>query len=180
MARPEHDTPRPEEEELTGFQFDDMLVLIVFWGLASVVFLQFFTRYVLNDSYGWTEEIARYLLIAVTFLGAVMAARKESHIAVELAFRYLSRKSRIALQILIDVVSCAFYLFMAWISTGLAQNTRQKMVSIPIPKSLLYWFVALCFLAMALYALVVLARHLRSRTSRLIDPERFAATGPNL
>lgn len=172
--------PRPEEEILTGFQWDDAPVLVVFWLLAFVVFLQFFTRYVLNDSLGWTEEIARYLLIAVTFLGAIMAARKESHIAVELAFRYLPRGARLGLQIVIDAASFVFYAFMAWLCTGLAQNTRQKMVSIAIPKSLLYWFVAVCFLGMAIYALVVLARHLRTRTSRLVDPDRFAVTGPNL
>ena len=33
--------------------------------LGGVVFYQFFTRYVLNDSAAWTEEIARYLLIGI-------------------------------------------------------------------------------------------------------------------
>ena len=63
-------------------------MLAVFWALAVVVFLQFFTRYVLNSSLGWTEEIARYLLIVVTFLGSAMAVRKRSHIAVEFCYRY--------------------------------------------------------------------------------------------
>ena len=30
--------------------------------MAFAVFLQFFTRYVLNDSLAWTEEIATYCL----------------------------------------------------------------------------------------------------------------------
>src|SRR5262245_9090285 len=46
-----------------------------FWLLAATVFYQFFTRYVLNDSAAWTEEIARYLLIAMVFVGTAAAVR---------------------------------------------------------------------------------------------------------
>ena len=56
----------------------------VFWALAGIVFLQFFTRYILNDSLAWTEEIARYGLMWVTFIGAAMVTRRNSHIAVVL------------------------------------------------------------------------------------------------
>ena len=38
---------------------EDWLALALFWLMCAVVFLQFFTRYVLNDSFAWTEEIAR-------------------------------------------------------------------------------------------------------------------------
>ena len=61
-----------EEEshvDLSDLRWSDALVFGIFWILFGVVFLQFFTRYVLNNSLGWTEEIARYLLILVTFVG---------------------------------------------------------------------------------------------------------------
>ena len=67
----------------------------IFWALAAFVFLQFFTRYVLNNSLAWTEEIARYLLIALTFIGAAMAVRKGTHIAVEFLYVYLPRPRRV-------------------------------------------------------------------------------------
>ncbi len=170
-----------EDEDLTGYQWGDSLVVAVFWALAFVVFLQFFTRYVLNNSLGWTEEIARFLLIAVTFLGAIMAVRRESHIAVELAFRWLSRPVRYVLQIIIDVVSIIFYGFLGFLCTQTAQRTQQMMVSIDVPKSMVYWFVAACFLAMMLYGMLVLWRHLSTGTSRLIDPESAKAVpGPSL
>ena len=149
-------------------------MFVAFWALAFVVFLQFFTRYVLNNSLGWTEEIARYLLIAVTFTGAVMAVRKESHIAVEFMFRWFPRGLRRFLQTLIDVVSLIFYGALTWFTVELARSTRQKMVSISLPKSIIYWVVAACFAAMTFYALRVAWRHWQSGTSRLIDPEAYA------
>ena len=39
--------------------------------MALCVFLQFFTRYVLNNSLAWTEEIAINCLVVVVFLGSV-------------------------------------------------------------------------------------------------------------
>jgi hypothetical protein len=62
---------------------EDWITFLLFWGLAGVVFLQFFTRYVLNDSLTWTEEIAQYLLMVITFAGSAMAARRGTHITVE-------------------------------------------------------------------------------------------------
>ena len=163
-----------EEISLSDLNWSDGLVLAVFWGLAFVVFLQFFTRYVLNDSLGWTEEIARFLLIGVTFIGAIMATRKQSHIAVEFLYRWLSRPVRRALQTIVDIVSVVFYAGLAVISVQMAGRTNQSMVSIQMPKSIIYWGVAICFACMTLYALAALARHWRTGTSRLIDPELHA------
>jgi TRAP-type C4-dicarboxylate transport system permease small subunit len=167
---------KDEPIDLSDLRWDDAIVFVAFWALAVVVFLQFFTRYVLNDSFGWTEEIARYLLIAVTFTGAVMAVRKESHIAVEFLYRWMPRPLRRVMQIVVDLVCLAFYGALTWFSIALARSTRQKMASIKVPKSVIYWGVAACFAAMTLYALIVLVRHLRSGSGRLVDPESYAET----
>src|SRR5438477_3110915 len=79
------------EVRLSIYGWEDWIVLAVFWILACVVFYQVFTRYVLNDAAGWTEEIARYLLIAVTFLGGAMAVRRNTHIQVDFVYRFLPR-----------------------------------------------------------------------------------------
>ena len=171
---------RHADEDLSDLTFLDTPVIIVFWALAVVVFLQFFTRYVLNNSLGWTEEIARYLLIGVTFIGAVSAVRRESHIAVELLYTRISRSVRVVLQLFVDVVSLVFYAYLTWLCSQLAQKTLQKMTSIDVPKSLIYWIVAACFAGMTIYQLIVFVRHVRTRTSRLIDPESATTTGPSL
>ena len=57
--------------------------------MAAVVFYQVFTRYVMDDSAGWTEEIARYFLVAVVFVGASMSVRKNNHIQVDYFYRLM-------------------------------------------------------------------------------------------
>lgn len=169
-----------EDIDLSDIQWDDVPVFLIFWVLAFVVFLQFFTRYVLNDSLGWTEEIARFLLIAVTFTGAIMAARKETHIAVEFLYRWIPRKGRQVAQALIDLVLIGFFGLLTGLTVQLAGRTQQMMVSIDVPKAYVYWFVALCFAGMTLYTLINGWRHLRAGTSKLIDPHLHAEGVPRM
>jgi TRAP-type transport system small permease protein len=167
-----------EPVDLSDQQWDDAPVLVLFWTLAFIVFLQFFTRYVLNNSLAWTEEVARYFLIGVTFFGSIMAVRKQSHIAVEFLYRWMSRPVRRVFQGVVDVVAAVFYAALAWWTIELSGRTQQKMVSIDVPKSIVYWIVAACFAAMAFYQIRNAWRHWRTGTSPLIDPAAHAERAP--
>lgn len=154
-----------EEQEaqtsLADLSPEDSVSFLLFWALFVVVFLQFYTRYVLNDALGWTEEIARYLLIGVCFAGSVMAVRKGSHIAVEALLVYLGPAGRRRAMIAVDTIMAGFCVLMTWFAAGLAQRTNQAMVSIDIPKSVIYWGVCACFAAMTVFALLRLWKRLR-------------------
>ena len=73
-----------DEEVVVEKHPEDWMAIALFWVLAFIVFLQFFTRYVLNNSLAWTEEIARYLLMVTVFVGGAMVVRRNTNIAVEL------------------------------------------------------------------------------------------------
>ena len=102
------------EENTYEFRFkdyaiEDYVVLVVFWALAAVVFAQFFSRYVLNSSIVWTEEVARYLLIATGFLGSVMAVRKRGHIYVEVFYRFLPPVVGRVMSTMVDIIKILFF-----------------------------------------------------------------------
>ncbi|WP_022953323.1 TRAP transporter small permease [Leucothrix mucor] len=150
------------------FKWVDLPGLLALWLLAVIVFTQFFTRYVLNDSLAWTEEIARYILILVAFLGAVSVSRKGTHIFLEFFYRYLSPAAGRYLSMLMDVISTAFYGYLTIMAVQLALKTRTKMASVEIPKSLLYWCVAVGLAAMTIYSVVWLVRKYRQTPEELI------------
>ena len=164
-----------EEVGLVDFRLVDLPGLIALWGLAVIVFLQFFTRYVLNDSLAWTEEIARYVLIVVTFFGAVTVTRKGGHIFLEFFYRYIPKGLAKWLAVAMELISCLFYGYMAWIAVELAMKTKTKMASAEIPKSLLYWGVAVGLAAMTLFSLVWLVRKVRQSPDAVLhDIEEHA------
>jgi TRAP-type transport system small permease protein len=162
------DEDSDEHLDLSDIGWDDSLVFITFWGLAFVVFLQFFTRYVLNDSYTWTEEIARYMLIWVTFFGLFMVVRKQSNVAVEVFYRWFPMWLRRVLSSVVDVVAVLFYGAMTWLCIELSMRTQQSMTSIDWPKSVIYWGAAFGLAVSTLYAIAIAWRHWRTQSSPLI------------
>jgi len=153
-----------EEVRLSVYGWEDWIVLGVFWILGVVVFYQVFTRYVLNDAAGWTEEIARYLLIAVTFLGGAMAVRRGTHIQVDFVYRFLPPAARRALAFFVDAVRIAFFGYAAWLTWLLMQRIgSQPMAVVDLP-------IGLVFGAMLAGFALMLARSLQVAWKRWSEP----------
>lgn len=128
---------------------EDWLAFVLFWSLAFIVFLQFFTRYVLNDSLAWTEEIARYALMWVVFIGGAMVTRRNSHITVELLSNVMKPgRLRSALLAFVDFIKLAFLALLAFLSWMIIERMGiQRMTVFDLPMSYVYFGVAFgCFL----------------------------------
>ena len=98
-----------DEEVIIEHYPEDWIAFVLFWALAIIVFLQFFTRYIMNDSLSWTEEIARYGLMSLAFIGGAVVTRKKAHIAVELVSNLMGPgPMRSALLALVDFVTLGF------------------------------------------------------------------------
>ncbi|MFW6346396.1 MAG: TRAP transporter small permease, partial [Halomonas sp.] len=70
---------------------DAVIQPVVFAGMAAligVITLQVISR-VFFSAAGWTEEVARFLLVWITFLGATLAFQRGRHIAVTFAVEAL-------------------------------------------------------------------------------------------
>src|SRR5687768_1470995 len=94
--------------DLSRYAFEDWLTLAVFWMMAGSVFLQFFTRYALNNSLSWTEEVATNFLMVVVFMGAVMCVRTSRNIHVDVLYHFLPPMAGRVLALMVDILVICF------------------------------------------------------------------------
>src|SRR5258708_34362964 len=135
-----------EEVDLSHYRFEDWAAFTLFWILAAVIFYQFFTRYALNDSASWTEEIARFLLIATAFVGAAINVRKNNHIQVDFFYRLLPRYVTRPLSTFVDALRILFLRYCVYLTIALMQKIGgQRMAVIDWPIGIPYGFVTFRF-----------------------------------
>jgi TRAP-type C4-dicarboxylate transport system permease small subunit len=168
-----------EEVDLSTTAPEAWIALGFFWILGAVVFYQFFTRYVLNDSAAWTEEIARYLLIATVFTGATIGVAKNNHIQVDFFYRFMPARTARVMATAVDVIRFVFFA-AAVVLTGmmmakLGGNSRMTMIDLPM--NVVYGVCLLGFAMMTVRSAMVARRHwLRGYTvlerpaSEMTDP----------
>lgn len=185
-ARGPHAEARPDElvasfaeadehhVDLRGYSVEDWICLGFFWTMTTLVFLQFFTRYVLNDSLAWTEELAVYCLMPVVFIGSSMCVRRARHIQVNILYRYLPRTAGRVLATAVDIAALAFYGYAAWLVARYAIAVdNEPMTTIAWNKSHVYWLAFAGFALMALRAAQVLVQHLLRGDSPLENPGAY-------
>ena len=161
-----------EEIDLSHYRFEDWAAFSIFWLLGLVIFYQFFTRYALNDSASWTEEIARYLLIATAFIGAATNVRKNNHIQVDFFYRILPQWFSRPMSVAVDVVRVVFLGYCVYLTILLMTRIGAlRMAIIDWPMGLIYGFVAAGFALMTFRAIGVAIANWKRGASVLEKPE---------
>jgi TRAP-type C4-dicarboxylate transport system permease small subunit len=151
------------------------LALLFFWALGLTVLYQFITRYVFNDSAAWTEEIARYLLIATVFVGAVIGVAKNNHIQVDFFYRFMPQGLSRSVSLLTDALRVAFLAAASWLTWLLMQKMGSyQMTIVNLPMNIVYGVVLLAFVLMTWRSLWVMWRHWQQGFSVLERPANLS------
>ena len=142
---------------------------VVFAGmiaLTAVITLQIVSR-VFFTSVAWTEEVARFLLIWITFLGAALAFQQGRHIAVTFMRDLIPLTSRRLITGAGLLVAIAFLVTLAligWNYAGL--QSFQKSPSLRISMFWIYLVMPASAAIMTFLSLVDLIRLLTGREAR--------------
>ena len=158
--------------DLSHYLFEDWLSLGFFWLLAACVFYQFFTRYVLNDSAAWTEEIARYLLICTVFIAISAAVRRTRHIHVDFLYRMIPAKAGRAMSTLVDVIRIVFFALAVGLTLQMMLRMGNlKMTIVDLPMNIIYGVCTFGFAAATVRSVQVAIENWRRGFSLLERPE---------
>jgi TRAP-type C4-dicarboxylate transport system permease small subunit len=162
-----------EAVDLSGTNFEAWIALGFFWILGLTVFYQFFTRYVMNDSAAWTEEIARYLLIAVVFTGATIGVVKNNHIQVDFFYKFRPRPVARGTATAVDLLRIGFFasatVLTVMMMVKLGSNSRMTMIDLPM--NWVYGVCMLGFAAMAFRSVQIALFHRKRGYTVLERPE---------
>jgi TRAP-type transport system small permease protein len=161
-----------EAVDLSDTPAEGWLALGLFWVLGAVVFTQFFTRYVLNNSASWTEEIARYLLVGAVFVGAGIGVAKNNHIQVDLLYRYLPQRAGRVLSTAVDLMRIAFFAAMTVFTAQMMGKLQGMQMSVvDLPMNIVYGVCLFGLACMTLRSIWVAKLHWQRGYSALERPD---------
>lgn len=115
------------------------LVVYLTLQMTVVVLIGVFTRYVLNDALAWIEELARYTMIWLAWIGGGLALRRGAHIAVEFVIDRIPPAARDAIVLLGRIATFAFLGIVFWYGLQLtARVSMQSTIALGISMQLPY------------------------------------------
>ena len=148
------------------------MVLAVTWQVVS--------RYALGDPSGWTEELARFLLVWVGTLGGALAYQRRLHLGIDLLPDYLRRRGEkynnpmtgTVIAVVVDGSVLVFALAVLVVGGGalvaLTLELEQYSPALGLPMAVVYLALPASGLIMSISALAA-----------LVDPDARRAPGGN-
>lgn len=136
--------------------------------MACIIFSNVVLRYTTGDSIIWAEEVARHMMIWVTFLGAGLVMRTGGHVAIDNLHTAVSTKTARVMRGVVVAGIAVFGVFMAVASSDYVWRTRfQTTAATDIPISFIYAAMPVGF--------VLLLVHLAFITRRFVLQGEYEA-----
>lgn len=123
--------------------FEEMVCAILLTILVGAISAAVFFRYILNSPLPWPEELSRFALVWLTFIGASVATKRHGHIVVDFAGLFLPNRARLWIALATDLVVIAFLILFVvygvhvvermWVAVSAALSIRMGYVYLCIP-----------------------------------------------
>ncbi|XKE43905.1 TRAP transporter small permease [Halomonas organivorans] len=143
--------------------------------MLAVMIVHVFYRYALGDSFGWTEELSRYMMVWMAFLYFPAAHKKGLNVSLEVCTEWFkgSRPWQL-LQLLLEVAILAALIWCIQLGFDrIERGATTQSLALGIPMAQVYYVLPLSF---ALTALCSLERVLRAAYA-LVAPRAAASLG---
>ena len=102
------------------------LLIVILAVMSEIIFTNVVLRYTTSISIEWAEEVARHLMIWLTFLGCGPVLRYGGHIAVENLQDALPRPFAIGLRVIISILITGLFVFFTWYGLEYMDRTQYQ------------------------------------------------------
>ena len=146
-----------------------MLILVV---MFVIILEQVILRFVFRDPNSWSEEMARYLHIALIYFGAGFATRMDQHIRIDAVLNIYLEKIRPYVKLVGDVLFVIFAIVIAVIGFQLAASVHslgQTSTALKIPMSLVYLLCPIGYSLIAIRQIQLFIIAIKNRKKPLIE-----------
>lgn len=118
------------------------IISVTLMSVATItIVIQVIMRYLFKSSLSWSEELARYVFVWMTFISISYGIKKRKHVKIEAALSLFPKKIRPVIVIIGDVISlgwCVFVVFTGWSLLGKVIKSGQISPAMSIPMYLIY------------------------------------------
>src|SRR5690606_15380033 len=130
--------------------------------MSCIVFANVTLRYTTNYSIYWAEEVARYMMIWLTFLGAGLTLRFGGHVAITNLMDVMPTGWQRLLRAFIVIALLGFFAVMIWVGYNYAMRMRFQMTpATRIPFSYVYAAIPIGFSLLVIHLLLVVRSYVR-------------------
>lgn len=149
-----------------------MVLVLGLMAMSVILGWNVLGRYLTGNSLSWADEVARYSMIWLTFLGAGLALREGAHAAITNAQDALPGPWQRALRVLILLVLLGFFAFMVWVGIDYMNRMAvQRSAALRVPMKWVYAAMPAGFSLMIVHLALMAPRYLRAGLQR---PEETA------
>lgn len=132
------------------------MIIIFITGIMSInTGLNVVCRYIFNRSIVWSEELAGYLLVWLTLMGAILALDRKQHIGFNWLINKLSVRERYFFEIIGYFFLATFFIVLSyygtilvirvWDDRAVTFNLSKGIVYLVVPLSGIFMFIIIVF-----------------------------------
>jgi TRAP-type transport system small permease protein len=139
-------------------------MILLLAAMALIVFANVVLRYLTNASIEWGEEVARHMMIWLTFIGSGIVLRYGGHIAIENLQDAMPTRMGQAMRALVALLLIAFFLMLIWTGYAYTQRTMlQLTASTQIPFGYIYAAIPVGGVLLLIHFLLIIRAYVLRR-----------------
>ncbi|KXS48693.1 MULTISPECIES: TRAP transporter small permease [Halanaerobium] len=143
------------------FSIYKFILIILTLSMFAIVGTNVFSRFVLNNSLGWADELSRFIFIWISFLGAVMAYGSDDHVGLNFVIAKIpSAKAQNIISIISDLLIMAVLAIITYYGYIVATSATNVSPALYIPMTLVYSIVPFSGFIMILINLSKIKKHI--------------------